>query len=719
MSKTRARRFGRQSNGDFGSVTFPIKGLSQFDWSHTTSFTNDFGYLRPIECDDLILGTRMRCNLAYVLNMDPLRKPLYAGISVTFDAIYVSDNLLGYDSPEFFNAANHLKVGVAPTDEEQPFFYSYNLLYLYYTSNNYWSWNVDNHFVPGSTESAYVPKPIYNTLYESLGYPFNSEAYDELPNLILTLPEQVAPLIQVSELMNPFSSFYSSFGISTIYDRDQMQRSSDLIVGGISAYSSSFWRFYEDFNMVGLSNWLTRTIYSSSKGSNSQVTELSPAANILPIQTYWRYMFWHADAEFLHEEKNSSLIYAESDTDFFQALKNLGYFISVPEGDVTIENCASYIDFDKLLRDMGYDSFQASLDVYRSYLYAVFFVRNESCDMRPIFAYRVAYNDLYVNTNIHDCDDYRADYIDRYYDKVSVLANLHFDSNADLGTGGMQSRYFDISLEKRWWSNDMFTSAVPSDMSSAANSIEIPSTGLTVQGLRNLNVNQMVADKLAYAGSRPTDTNFAFFGFKSPELNYRYARHIGRIVDSPRVDNVLQNSESTAESPLATPAGYGYGSKSSRFFDYQMPWYGFIMILQSVMTEPVYRDSVDRMLYKKDYEDFLFPDYQEVGDVSVQNNEIQAFRSGVFGWQRSYYYYIRKNSTIRGCMRFNEKIDWNLSRDMRDGFALNKDFCRPDSSDRLDRIFANTSDGVHHFNFFVGFDMQVVEPLRRDIHYHL
>lgn len=269
----------------------------------------------------------------------------------------------------------------------------------------------------------------------------------------------------------------------------------------------------------------------------------------------------------------------------------------------------------------------------------------------------------------------------------------------------------------------MFTSTVPADMSAAANAVEIPSSNLTLIDLRNLNIEQEVQERLDYAGQRTPDTTFAFFGFKSPELNYRYARHISRITDSPRIDNVLQNSE-TAATPLATPAGYGTGSKAARFFDFQMPWYGHLLILSSVMTESVYKDAVPRQILEKDYEDFLFPPYQEISDVSVSRIEVDAgadmsVANGVLGYQRSYYNYMRTNSKVNGTLRLAEKQEWTTSRDFRDDFRLNADFATPNASDRLNKVFANQSDGINHFNFFVGLDVQKILPLKRDIHYHL
>ena len=128
MSKTRASNYGRRKNNPFSTSTFKLEGLSQFDWSHTIAYDTDFGDLRPIACFDNIIGQRTRCNLAYVLNMDPLRKPLYSGINVTYDAVYVSDNLLGYDSQKWFNPVT--------TDEErvalrQPFINASYLLFLF------------------------------------------------------------------------------------------------------------------------------------------------------------------------------------------------------------------------------------------------------------------------------------------------------------------------------------------------------------------------------------------------------------------------------------------------------------------------------------------------------------------------------------------------------------------------------------------------------------
>lgn len=745
MSNTRARSYGRRANNPFSQSTFMIDGLSQFDWSHTNSWSQDFGDLRPIECYDLIMGTRMRCNLSYVLNMDPLRKPLYAGITTTYDAIYISDMLLGYDSESFFNPSEQLGASGDPKSRPQPRFNAGLLLYTYYAASKRERTSAGaGNFMPFG-ENWPIPRPIYNTLYDAFGYPFNSHYYDILGNIhlsFLTTPQ-------------PSSHFLSDFIDPSFIPSDDWSNGPWLKNGSLSGVTDDdiLPGFVIVYPEVDSSQNTTLASQASILNTNSLVSSIStneevcyylgspgqPAANLVTFMSCLRYLLrfliclpvsvqdptsdFESEAAFLAWCKKNSL-----------CLNNTSVVLSLSD-----------VDWDLVCRFAGFGSYSEFLDVYKSYLYSKFYAAvalNKLCDFRPIFAYRRAYNDLYVNTNLWDCDDFAARSIDDYYDTFyTTFSTSNKNLVNNLGSGGGDavlvsspargrsggqfqiSELFNLGFYKRWFTNDMFTSAVPADMSAAANAVEIPSTGLTLIDLRNLNIDQMVNERINYAGNRVTDSTFAFFGFKSPELRYRFARHISRMTDSPRIDNVLQNSQTSSESPLGTPAGYGYGAKTGRFFDFQMPWYGFIMILSSVMTEPVYRDSVDRMLMAKDYEDFLFPPYQEISDIAVTNMEIQPTGSTSdsegFGYQRSYYYYMRQNNKLRGTMRLSEKIDWNLSRDMRDGFALNSDFATPSSSDRFNRIFADTSDGINHFNFFAGLDIQVTLPLKRDIHYHL
>ena len=728
MSKTRASNYGRRKNNPFSTSTFKLEGLSQFDWSHTVAYDTDFGDLRPIACFDNIIGQRTRCNLAYVLNMDPLRKPLYSGINITYDAVYVSDNLLGYDSQKWFNPVT--------TDEEraaakQPFGKASSLLYAYYAlCNNY-----------VNTENAVrvsVPRPIYNTLYDAFGYPFSSIYYDNLDkfeiNLASTVPGQ---FVQIASLLDPTSDFYESrrAGDDAIILASSSVATADIQFYLLNIFDGSQYSSYD----ISLS-----PLYFKGSGSEGAIIQLFASTGLktnssrdvalttyvkstvegsISVFSFYSWIFKVCSVDFSGSSALGSGVMPDSgDTIDSWLASHRGYLSSWI--DPTTAKLAD-IDFDRLCRALGWSSYQECLDAYRSYLYSAlcYFVGSEICDLRPIFAYRRAYNDLYVNTNLWDCDEFSESVIDIYYSFDTAQDFLGMPSNGqsvyyEPDDRNMPFGFWDIGFLKRWWSNDMFTSAVPADMSAAANAVEIPSSGVTLVDLRNLNIMQEVQERENYAGQRVTDTTFAFFGFKSPELNYYYARHIARITDTPVIQNVLQNSE-TAETPQANPAGYGTGSKSARFFDFQNPWYGFILVLSSVMTEPVYKDAVPRMILKKDYEDFLFPPYQEISDISVDKSEVQAGESGVLGFQRSYYYYMRQNHRLSGTMRLRQKEEWNTARDFRDGFALNVDFATPNSSDRLNRIFADQSDGINHFNFFVGLDVQTILPLKRDIHYHL
>lgn len=759
MSKTRASSYGRRKNNPFSTSTFRLEGLSQFDWSHTVVYDSDFGDLRPVCCFDLILGTRQFCNLAYVLNMDPLRKPLYSGISVTYDAIYVSDELLGYDSELWFNPAS--------TDEEreanpQPYCNAAALLSTYYNQLGGISFNNDKY---SYVYRSFASRPIYNTLYDSFGYPFNSYYYDNIDSVVLKVSGLGAANfgLSVSSLLDPFSEFYTARldGENPIAPfGDLLSAQGSLVAGNLNVSSFTYKNPSEGVltsdssnNYFPSASAAVANVFGgvvSSAGYSSVVSRSvsGSTGQVIPIFDYWSWLVRNSmlfSAPGVPELDESSPFTGSwlsgSQTNLAtwlqEGLENFGFVLGGKSGS---EITLSDVDIDSLARYCGFSSYQESLDAYRSYLYSnlFFFVANELVDLRPIFAYRRAYNDLYVNTNLWDCDNYSDASIDFYYNVFSYSVNRlsSFFSVVDYGAAtppGISFRpdpnnsfslnspfaVFDLQFMRRWWSNDMFTSAVPADMSAAANAVEIPSSGVTLVDLRNLNIEQEVQERLNYAGQRVTDTTFAFFGFKSPELRYRYARHISRIVDNPRIDNVLQNSES-ATTPQATPAGYGYGSKAARFYDFQMPWYGFILILSSVMTEPVYKDAVPRMILKKEYEDFIFPPYQEISDISVSKEEIQAGAGDeVFGYQRSYYYMMRQNHKVSGTMRLRQKEEWITARDFRDGFVLNSDFAMPNSSDRLNRIFADQSDGINHFNFEVGLSVQTVLPLKRDIHYHL
>ena len=737
MSKTRASNYGRRKNNPFSTSTFKLEGLSQFDWSHTIAYDSDFGDLRPIACFDNIIGQRTRCNLAYVLNMDPLRKPLYSGINVTYDAVYVSDQLLGYDSQKWFNPVT--------TDEEriaakQPFGNAAALLYTYYCLGL----SVDEGNVAALRNIP--PRPIYNTLYDAFGYPFSSIFYDNLDRFVVGLHSVSTNIgnVELSSLLDPMSEFYVSRMTSgdnkaAIVPVDPTYGCcADLAFDEIIAYNGA------EYVSLSVPSILTEDSVHPIKVASSYGNIGYNQGLSVPTLVYQDSLRSSSGSlsgfmSFYRGFVCVSAVPVPPDGDFFSSGRilynsnvSLGSWLTtgidayLNPGVSTADAKLSDLNWDGLCRDFGWSSYQECLDAYRSYLYSVlcFSVADFDVDLRPIFAYRRAYNDLYVNTNLWDCDEFSDDVIDLYYGidsgyfigASSSIPLLYAD-----GTSFRKVRkygFWDLSFLKRWWPNDMFTSAVPADMSAAANAVEIPSSGVTLVDLRNLNVMQEVQERENYAGQRVTDTTFAFFGFKSPELNYYYARHIARITDSPTIQNVLQNSE-TAETPQANPAGYGTGAKSARFFDFQNPWYGFILILSSVMTEPVYKDAVPRMILKKDYEDFLFPPYQEISDISVDKSEVQAGESGVLGFQRSYYYYMRQNHRLSGTMRLRQKEEWNTARDFRDGFALNVDFATPNSSDRLNRIFADQSDGINHFNFFVGLDVQTILPLKRDIHYHL
>lgn len=364
----------------------------------------------------------------------------------------------------------------------------------------------------------------------------------------------------------------------------------------------------------------------------------------------------------------------------------------------------------------------------------------------PIFAYWRIVSDWYMNYNLSNMPYYELydvllsralDPDDDLFDTSEILSSVNDDF--DYGYDADYWGYFGAYVEgppsgglkdcfKRNWSNDYFTSAFRSPQSGTA--VPIPQNG-NIPDLRRSNVLQEMLERVMYAGRRYRDQVRAFFSVVPENSRLDVVEVLSREVQPLQISEVTQTNQGDLNKLLETPFG-SFGGQSQtvgshKLVDYTADEHGVIMTLASIRPKAAYMQGVRRELMATDVYDFLWPQFEQIGEQEVYMAELfadfdpdlQGFvPDDTFGYQRRYGHLMYQSSEVHGDL-LNSLSYLHSARDFVHRPELNVGFgeIRAEDDD-LNRVFVYSAD-ERPFIVELFFDSKMIRPLSRYIHYDL
>lgn len=220
---------------------------------------------------------------------------------------------------------------------------------------------------------------------------------------------------------------------------------------------------------------------------------------------------------------------------------------------------------------------------------------------------------------------------------------------------------------------------------------------ITINDLRVAIKTQEFLERQARGGSRYTENLRMQWGVKSSDARLQRPEFIGMSHGPVQISEVLQTSESTESSPLATMSGHGISAGRTRSFRYRAEEHGFIFTLMVIRPKTAYQQGVPRMYSRKSIFDYAVPVLANIGEQEVLNKEVYFdFNDGLndetFGYQPRYEEYRHINSSVAGDFR-DTLSHWHWGRIFDERPTLSSEFmqCNPSS-----RIFAVTDPDIDH-----------------------
>lgn len=322
-----------------------------------------------------------------------------------------------------------------------------------------------------------------------------------------------------------------------------------------------------------------------------------------------------------------------------------------------------------------------------------------------------------------------------YYRDPNLQAEVPGDWTANAGAP-LQSA--NLSIRKRAWEKDYFTSALPwpqrgpdvsvpvdfnyqpAEVSLTENGATVPNvtplatnaggfiaggTGgaasfyvrnleddavqVSINELRTSSAIQRWLEKTARGGYRYVEQLLSHFDVRSSDARLQRAEYLGGGRQPVVISEVLQTGETSAESPQGNMAGHGYSVGTTNTFKKRFEEHGYVMGIMSVLPRTAYQQGIHKTFTRTDKLDFYFPEFANLGEQEIQNREIYWGKTDspttqllTFGYQQRYAEYKYGRSTVHADMR--DTLDfWHLGRIFASQPVLNTSFVQADPSQRI------------------------------------
>lgn len=317
-----------------------------------------------------------------------------------------------------------------------------------------------------------------------------------------------------------------------------------------------------------------------------------------------------------------------------------------------------------------------------------------------------------------------------------------------------------LTLRKRAWEKDYFTSALP--FAQKGDQLTIPMTGdapilpslpiggtekvlisgevtskgyphkyITTTGSGELRADlsevstasinelrqafqiQKWLERNARGGTRYIEQIFSHFGVKSSDARLQRPEYLGGGKTPVTISEVLQNSATEETSPQGNMAGHGVSVGSSHSFKRYFEEHGLIIGIMSVLPRTGYFQGLPKLFTKTDKYDYFWPEFANLGEQEVKNKELyynpdsSVYNESTFGYQPRYTEYRYIPDTVHGDFQ-SSLLNWHMARKFDTPPALNSEFV---SSNPTHRVFAVTEPTVPKLLVNTYCNLQAIRPI--------
>lgn len=260
------------------------------------------------------------------------------------------------------------------------------------------------------------------------------------------------------------------------------------------------------------------------------------------------------------------------------------------------------------------------------------------------------------------------------------------------------SLYFDAGNVAKLGSDTQTYNASPSNLWA------YPTDSATVASINQLRLAfqiQKMYEKDARGGTRYIEILKAHFGVTSPDARLQRPEYLGGNRIPINVNQIVQQSQTTDQSPQGNPVGLSLTSDTHSDFRKSFVEHGFLIGVMVARYDHTYQQGIERFWSRRDRFDYYFPVFANIGEQAVKNKELYAQGTDqddeVFGYQEAWADYRFKPNHVTGEMRSAspQSLDvWHLADDYDKLPSLSDEWIREDKT-TVDRVIAVTSQITH------------------------
>lgn len=267
--------------------------------------------------------------------------------------------------------------------------------------------------------------------------------------------------------------------------------------------------------------------------------------------------------------------------------------------------------------------------------------------------------------------------------------------------------------------------AVVDDFSNVSLSGGTTITVGTINELRTAFQIQKYYERLARGGQRYIEMIKSFFNVTSPDARLQRPEYLGGNRIPININQVIQNSETSATSPMGNTAAFSLTTDRHSDFTHSFTEHGIIIGLCVARYDHTYQQGLERQWSRKSRFDYYFPVFAHLGEQAIKNKEIFLQsdtvtgttgipeNDEVFGYQEAWAEYRYKPSRVSGEMRSNYSASldaWHLADDYSKLPALSDGWLREDLAN-VDRVLAVKSSVSNQLFADFYFKEKVTRPM--------
>ena len=243
--------------------------------------------------------------------------------------------------------------------------------------------------------------------------------------------------------------------------------------------------------------------------------------------------------------------------------------------------------------------------------------------------------------------------------------------------------------------------------------------GATINQLRQAFAVQAFYEAQARGGSRYIEFIRNIFGVTSPDGRLQRPEYLGGTRVNINMDQVLQTSSTDLTSPQGNTAAFSCTvSTDEDMFTYSATEHGTLMGLAVIRTDHTYQQGIERMWSRKKMTDFYVPQFANLGEMAVLEQEIyatgtQSDDEAVFGYQEAWADYRYKPNRVSGEMRSaaTQSLDaWHYADDYNQAPTLSSAWI-DETEANIDRTISVQHSTANQFFGDFYFDPVYVRPM--------